>query len=272
MIRRPATAKVNLALAVGARGADGKHEVTTVFQRLDLSDRIALERAPRLRVDGFAGDTLVRSALVALAEATGSPPAWRVTIEKRIPVASGLGGGSSDAATALRMANETLPRPLDERGLHALATTLGSDVPSFLTAGPQLGEGDGSVLRALDLPQDYWVVLVLPRGARKLSTRAVYDAFDLRDGQVGYAERQARVLAALEGVEEAGGLAALPSNDLVSSPVLADMRAAGAFRADVSGAGPTVYGLFHQRRLALAAGRALRRAGRTWLTLPAWYG
>ena len=97
-------------------------------------------------------------------------PRWHATITKRIPVAAGLGGGSSDAATALRLANETLDEPLPADALHALAATLGADVPFFLAEGPQLGRGDGSELEPLDLPQDYWVVLALPLGATKEST------------------------------------------------------------------------------------------------------
>src|SRR5439155_5360847 len=139
--RLPATAKLNLALVVGRRRADGKHELTTVLQRIDLADRVSIEPANGLRVEGFAEDTLVRRALELLAEASGIEPAWAARIDKKIPVAAGLGGGSSDAATALRLANETLARPLSLEALRALAAQLGADVPFFLAPGPQLGEG-----------------------------------------------------------------------------------------------------------------------------------
>ena len=107
MKRAPAAAKINLALVVGPPRDDGKHEVLTVLQRIDLVDRIQLEEASELLVEGFAGDTLVGDALEELARVAEVEPRWRVRIEKRIPVAAGLGGGSSDAATALRLANET---------------------------------------------------------------------------------------------------------------------------------------------------------------------
>ncbi len=110
MRRIPATAKLNLALVVGPRRPDGKHEVATVLQRIDLTDRIQLEPAPRLEVTGFGEDTLVRGALDALAREVEADAGWAARIEKRIPVAAGLGGGSSDAAAALRLANETLAR------------------------------------------------------------------------------------------------------------------------------------------------------------------
>jgi 4-diphosphocytidyl-2-C-methyl-D-erythritol kinase len=214
----------------------------------------------------------VRAALHELAEAAGVEPRWRVRIEKRIPVAAGLGGGSSDAATALRLANETLPEPLPDEELHRLAARLGADVPFFLADGPQLGSGDGSELQSLDLPQDFWVVVVLPRHAAKASTADVYAAFDARHGVEGFAERRQMLLDGLAQVKRPRDLAALPPNDLVSSPLVEDLRAAGAFRADVSGAGPALYGLFHHRRDATAARRSLRRLGRAWIAAPAWYG
>src|SRR5262249_62376729 len=107
---------------------------------------------------------LVRQASDGLARRAGVEPAWRVRIEKAIPVAAGLGGGSSDAATALKLANATLTDPLDEGQLRTLAADLGADVPFFLVDGPQLGTGDGSDLELVNVPQDFWVVLLLPDG------------------------------------------------------------------------------------------------------------
>jgi 4-diphosphocytidyl-2-C-methyl-D-erythritol kinase len=257
--RAPATAKINLALVVGPRRADGKHEVATVLQRIDLADRITLEPAEQVEVHGFPHDTLVRAALRAL----GVPA--KVRIEKRIPVAAGLGGGSSDAAATLKLGNEILSEPLPPEELHELAAGIGSDVPFFLTEGPQLGVGDGTELSRVDLRQDYWVVLVLPRGAEKRSTAHVYEAFDRSDG---FEERRAQLD---QGLAERD-LAALPPNDLAASPLAGELRDLGAFRADVSGAGPIVYGLFVRRDQAESARAALEPRGRTWLTVPTWYG
>src|SRR5215468_5825068 len=272
MRREPATAKLNLALVVGRRRGDGKHEVATVFQRLDLADRVALSPAPALRVSGFAADTLVRRALERLAEEAGVEPRWEARLTKRIPVASGLGGGSSDAATALRLANATLDSPLSDARLRELATQLGADVPFFLTQGPQLGLGDGTELTPLDLPQDYWVVLLLPRGAEKPSSGAVYATFDERDGGKGFRNRSAALRRAVGEVRRAAELAQLPPNDLASSPQAAELLELGAFRADVTGAGPVVYGLFQQLEAARGARAVVKARGRTWLTVPAWYG
>jgi len=271
-VRAPAPAKINLALVAGPLRHDGKHEVLTVYQRLGIADRIDLEPAATIRVDGFPGDTLVHDALARLAAHAATEHRWRARIEKHLPVAAGLGGGSSDAATALRLANSTLHDPVPADELRDLAAGLGSDVPFFLADGPQVGSGDGSILGAIELPQDYWVLLVLPRGVQKHSTAAVYAEFDARGGEAGWDERRNCLLDALDRVRRPRDLAALPPNDLASSPLTGELRALGAFRADVSGAGPAVYGLFHHREAAKAAQRRAQRFGRTWLTAPAWYG
>src|SRR5581483_9061785 len=231
-----AYAKINLALVVGPMRPDGKHEVTTVLQRIALADEVTLEPAPALRVAGFEDDTLVRSALERVAEAAGVSSAWAVRIEKRIPV----------AATALRLANESLDAPLSADALHRIAAEIGADVPFFLAEGPQLGEGDGTELTPLDLPQDYTVLVAVPAGEAKHSTAGVYAAFDERGGAVGYYERRASLIAALA----AGDLGRLPRNDLAVSPLAAELRRLGALRADVSGAGPAVYALFDEAERA----------------------
>ena len=270
-VRRPACAKINLPLVVGPPRADGKHEVTTVYQRVALCDRVSVEPAPRLTVTGFAADTLVRAALESLADAARVQPRWAVRIDKRLPVAAGLGGGSADAATALRLANETLAEPLPHTELEQLARGVGADVPYCLRDGPQLGTGDGGDLASLDLPQDYWVLLALPRGTTKASTAAVYRDFDEREGPLGYEERRTALLDALARIRRPRDLALLPPNDLASSPLADELCALGAFRADVSGAGPTVYALFVHRAAATAAEAAVKARARCWLTAPAWY-
>jgi 4-diphosphocytidyl-2-C-methyl-D-erythritol kinase len=264
----PAPAKLNLALVVGPRRADGKHELVTVFQRVDLGDRITVEPARETTIGGFSEDTIVRDALALL----DAPHGWRVNIEKHVPLAAGLGGGSSDAATALRLANEQLDRPLPAEQLHELAARVGADVPFFLRDGPQLGTGDGATLEPLDLPQDFAVLLLLPRDAHKPSTAEVYAEFDRRGGEAGFAERADALRAALARVRRPRDLASLPPNDLARSPLAAELRAHGAFRADVSGAGPTLFGLFNRTADAKRAARALGHLGRTWTTVPAWYG
>jgi 4-diphosphocytidyl-2-C-methyl-D-erythritol kinase len=258
-----APAKINLALVVGPLRPDGKHEVATVLQRIDLADRISLARGSTLEIAGYPEDTLVRDALLALADAAGVEPDWSVQIEKRIPVAAGLGGGSSDAAAALRLGNETLTTPLGAERLHEVAAELGADVPFFLTTGAQLGTRDGTTLEPVDLPSDYTVLLLLPEGATKSSTADVYAAFT---GADGFEARRARLREAVE----ARDLTALPQNDLASSSLAQKLLEADAFRADVSGAGPTVYGLFFDPERAAAARDRFAHGCTTWLAAPAW--
>jgi 4-diphosphocytidyl-2-C-methyl-D-erythritol kinase len=258
-----AHAKINLALVVGPLRADGKHEVATVLMRIGLADELTLRPAEGLEVDGYTEDTIVRAALASLAAAANVSPGWRVTLDKQIPVAAGLGGGSSDAAAALALANATLDDPLPGTHLHQVAAALGADVPFFLAQGPQLGTGDGSTLEPVDLALDFVVCLVLPHGAVKESTGAVYARFS---GAAGFPARRAKLLAALA----AHDLRALPVNDLVSSPLAERLVELGAFRADVSGAGPTVYGLFTDRARAESAAAELAPLGRAFVVEPAW--
>lgn len=264
----PAPAKINLALVVGPKRDDDRHELVTIYQRVDLGDRISVEPAAETSVTGFPEDTIVRGALARL----DAPHGWRVRIDKHVPVASGLGGGSSDAATALRLANTHLPEPLSVDQLVQIGRYVGADVPFFLHDGPQLGTGDGTSLTPLDLPQDFVVLLLCPRDAHKASTAEVYAEFDRRRGDVGYEERVAALHAAIATVRRPRDLTSLPPNDLASSPFAAELRAHGAFRADVSGAGPTLYGLFNRMADAKRAAGALEQLGRTWITVPAWYG
>jgi 4-diphosphocytidyl-2-C-methyl-D-erythritol kinase len=265
----PAYAKLNLALVVGPRRPDGLHEVATVIQRIGVADRVALDPATHVEVTGFPEDTLVSAALASL-QAARPGSGWSARIEKEIPVAAGLGGGSSDAATALRLANDTLDHPLNAAELHELAASLGADVPFYLTPGPKLAREAGTELSPLELPQDYAVLVLLPHDAEKSSTGAVYEAFDARGGERGFEERLASLLRALEQIAHPRDLAALPGNDLAAAPLANELERAGAFRAGVTGAGPALYGLFDERSAAAAAADHLSGLGATWVTEPAW--
>jgi 4-diphosphocytidyl-2-C-methyl-D-erythritol kinase len=272
--RAVAAAKINLALVVGEPRADGLHEVATVLQRIDVCDRIELTSGEGLVIEGFPDDTIVAAALTGLAAEAGVEPAWCVRISKVIPVAAGLGGGSADAAAALRLANSSLPEPLASERLNALAAKLGADVPFFLEPGPKLAEGTGDRLSHLELPQDFWVVLALPTELEKGSTQAVYARFDELGGGPGFAGRRDELVRRLTAVRRPADLALLPPNDLAEASgaagLAAELRAVGAFRADVSGAGPAAYGLFETRSLARSAARQLGRGARTWVAAPVW--
>jgi 4-diphosphocytidyl-2-C-methyl-D-erythritol kinase len=263
-----APAKLNLALVVGPLRLGGKHEVATVLERLSLSDTIAVRRAETTSVAGFGDDTLVRGALDTISRIAEGEPRFEARIEKRIPVAAGLGGGSSDAAAALVLANGLLDAPLKAEQLHRAAASLGADVPFFLRDGAQLATGDGTTLTSLELPRDYAVLLALPHGVAKPSTAEVYAAFDARSGEHEFADRRAALLGAIGALTRARALGSLPRNDLASSPLADEIVALGAFRADVTGAGPVVYGLFDREPEAAAAATALAMRARTWIAAP----
>jgi 4-diphosphocytidyl-2-C-methyl-D-erythritol kinase len=244
-----APGKVNLSLFVGAPRADGLHPLVSVVQAVTLADELTMRPGdgPQDEVvcPGVAGPNLAAAALAAFREATGwDAPPQRITIAKRVPVAAGMGGGSSDAAAALRLAARAAgvtPEPL----LHELAVSIGADVPSLLTPGRVLMTGAGEHVERLPDPEPFGLLLV--PSADALSTPAVYRAFDELGAARTPAELAARADAARAGEPPA------PVNDLQDAarslcsgidPVLAAVRAAGANLAMVSGSGPTVFGLF----------------------------
>ena len=246
-----APAKVNLCLFLGStRPADGRHELVTVFQALSLADRLALEfgvGADEVICPGVDGENLAARALAGLRELGWSAPPLRITIEKRIPVAAGMGGGSADAAAVLRLLDGP-ERPL------ALARSLGADVPALVDPGLWLagGAGDDELTR-FPAGLGEHAYLVLPAEAA-LSTAAVYreaDRLGLARPREELAALMPRVWAALaRGVRFP---AELTVNDLAPAalslcPSIQDgldaLTGAGADTAMVSGSGPTTVGIF----------------------------
>lgn len=171
----PARAKLNLVLRVVGRRADGYHLLETLFHALELHDDLTVVRAPhgvRLEVTadesrlcvGAGPDNLVARALAALGAAAGARHGFAAALHKRIPHGGGLGGGSSDAAAALRLGNALLDRPLPEPALRALAASLGADVPFFLRGGSQWGRGIGDELSPASVPGRHFVLVLPPYG------------------------------------------------------------------------------------------------------------
>ncbi|HZL48256.1 MAG TPA: hypothetical protein VFC30_04495, partial [Solirubrobacteraceae bacterium] len=173
--RALAPAKINLGLFLGpTRPEDGKHELVSVMQSISLSDELTLEPAPAgaeedevfcPEIPGAPSENLAGVALGAFRAATGwDAPPLRLTIVKRIPVAAGLGGGSADAAAALRLARYASGLG-EEQLLHELAAALGADVPAQIAPGRWLAAGAGERLRELPPPSRPFGVLVLPLAA-----------------------------------------------------------------------------------------------------------
>ena len=265
MLRELAYAKLNLILHVGRPREDGLHPLCSLVASIDLADEVTAE--PResgedtIECRGVAGDNLAARALAEFrSRAGGGLPPLAVTIQKRIPVAAGLGGGSADAAAALRIANELAGRPLDHEELHRLAADLGSDVPSQLDPAHALLQGTGEQLEQVGLPP--FVAVLIPDDDG-LSTAAVYAELDRLDGARHELDPEPlRRLATSPLAKVAGSL----HNDLdpAALSLRPDLRerldalaAAGAFGAAVSGSGPTCFGLFPDRPSADAAAARL---------------
>lgn len=261
-----APAKVNLCLFLGPLRADGRHEVVTVLESLSLADRLTVVPAPappdQVVCANVPGVNIVSRTLDGLrARGWGAPP-LRVLVEKRIPVAAGMGGGSADAAAVLRMASAIAP--VATEAVDELAASLGADVPSQLRPGLFLGTGAGEVVERREPLEEHAFVIVPQHFG--LSTPEVYREAD-RLGLPRDASELARQLSAVR----AGGLPPLV-NDLEPAALslrpeigraLAAVRDAGAEHAMVSGSGPTVFGLFFgadapDRAASVAAGLADR--------------
>ena len=266
-VRETAPAKVNLVLHVGPRRPDGLHELCSLFASLELADELTIE--PREHGDedeiicpGVNGPNLATAALAAFRQAAGGDlPPLALTIDKRIPVAAGLGGGSADAAAALRAANQLARRPLDRPTLHAIARELGADVPSQLEPRHALVTGAGENVEPVDLPN---MVLVLAPAQQGLSTKDVYAEADRLPSTRAHVDPEA--LRRLTNVPLAT-LAKRMENDLQAAAlslrpelatILVQLEDAGALATLVSGSGPTVVGVFAGEAEAAAATATLR--------------
>lgn len=247
------SAKVNLALEVLGKRQDGYHELVTLLQAVDLSDRLVLEESETLTLTADdpalptgEGNLVVRGARL-LQEAAKVSRGVRVTLRKRIPVAAGLGGGSSDAAATLWGLNRLWGLRWPAARLAELAAELGMDVPFFLHGGRVLATGRGEILKPL--PSTPGLALVLVNPNFPLSTREVYERVpaDLAgDGSrakalvAALATRNAsRVAASLYNSLEAVVEPAYPAIARIKSALLA----AGALGAVMSGSGPSVVGV-----------------------------
>lgn len=279
-------AKVNVQLAVGAARPDGFHDLANVFLAVGLHDTVTATPAEELRITcsgpGSEQVPLDRSnlaarAALALAERHGRAPAVHLHIDKDIPVAGGMAGGSADAAGALLACDALWGTGAARAELLDICAELGSDVPFSLVGGAALGTGRGEKLRELPVGGTFhWVFAVADGG---LSTPAVYREFDRLTPDAPAPEASPELLEALR-TGDAAALAGALSNDLQPAalslfPSLADTLAAGteagALAALVSGSGPTTAFLAGDAAAAEKVAEALRTSGtcRTARTAPA---
>ena len=269
-VRLLAPAKVNLFLHVGPVAADGYHPLSSLVAFADVGDGVTVERAERLSLTvigpfgaglGDGGDNLILKALRALGQATGAgDPPVAVTLDKRLPIAAGLGGGSSDAGAALKGARDALGLTLDDAALAEVAAGIGADGPMCLHARAAWAEGRGDRLtfepRLPPLP----AVLINP--GEPSPTGAVYRAFDGRGA--GSADRPAAPadwrpttvadwLAAQRNDLEASAVALQPA---IGEALTEAARLPGVRLVRMSGSGATVFALFDTAEAAAAAARS----------------
>ncbi|HET7445515.1 MAG TPA: hypothetical protein VFJ57_12755 [Solirubrobacterales bacterium] len=260
-----APAKINLCLYLGRGREDGLHELCSLFEPLALADLLTVTPAPEDEVvcPAVEGENLAAMALAALRDAGWDHGPLRIEIEKRVPVAAGLGGGSGDAAAVLRLAAGEVAE------LPRIAAGLGADVPSQLRPALSLVRGAGEAVEPLPAPPLHAAVL-LPDGGG-LSTASVFAAAD----RLGLGRQQAELDELAGRLREAAGAGASPLaypellvNDLEPAArslrpaigaALDALRAAGAPVAFLSGSGPTTVGLFADLAAARAAVAALDR-------------
>jgi 4-diphosphocytidyl-2-C-methyl-D-erythritol kinase len=265
-LRARAPGKVNLSLLVGGVRDDGRHELLTVLESVSLCDELSLTvlgedvASDEVVCPGVEGPNLVAAALERLRARGWDGPRVRIEIVKRIPVAGGMAGGSSDAAAALRLAEAV--HPVAAEVIAVVAAELGSDVPSQLVPGAWIATGAGDSVEAAEALEAHALVLV-PQPF-ELSTADVYREAD----RLGELRSEAELWSSLEAVRTVLSLpggrvpSELAVNDLQPAAlslrpeiaaVLDEVRSAGVDSALVSGSGPTVFG-------ALWGGDATERA------------
>jgi 4-diphosphocytidyl-2-C-methyl-D-erythritol kinase len=274
-------AKINLHLAVGAPREDGFHPLDTVYQAVGLYDTVTATRgAPGVRLSLTAaehtdaaavpldGTNIVARAADLLAARLGRTPAVDLHIDKAIPVAGGMAGGSADAGATLLALHELWGGGLSRAELQELAAELGSDVPFALVGGTARGTGRGEIVEPVADAGTYWWVVV--PSAQGLSTPAVYRHFDVLFPDTDPVPAPPDALLRALAAGDVRAVAGLLRNDLAAAAV--DLRpelgalidrgeGEGALRGLVSGSGPTCVFLCESEPSADAVAAGLRRAG-----------
>jgi 4-diphosphocytidyl-2-C-methyl-D-erythritol kinase len=264
-------AKINWTLDVLFKREDGFHELRTIYQTVSLHDTLAITETdglieivcddPRVPCDET---NLAFKAAALLREAAGPSKGARIEIEKRIPVAAGLGGGSSNAAATLLALVKLWPVEIDERNLVRIAASIGSDVPFFLMGGTALGVGRGEEVHPIEQVDSEHLLLVNP--GFSVSTRDAYEKLS-RLTRSEAANNIPFTLLAAKGIS---GLPLVARNDLeevvlAAHPEIAEVKrrlqSLGARHAQMSGSGATVFGVFDNSQTTEQAEAEMRSLG-----------
>lgn len=265
-----AFAKINLALHVRKREADGYHAIETLFAFAEDGDRLSLTPEPGLTVTGpFAaglteGDNLVTRAAAAFVELTGRPIEGGFLLDKRLPVAAGLGGGSADAAAALRLLCARAGIDPNERAVRELAASLGADVPACLVSRPVRGEGRGDLLTLVEgVPGGQALLLVNPM--RPLATGPVFAHWDGVDrGPLDPGDPIAAAKAGRNDLEPSA-IATLPAIGEILALLGGQER---VILARMSGSGATCFALFEDDSARDLAASYIAADHPDWWLLP----
>ncbi|MFA5374853.1 MAG: 4-(cytidine 5'-diphospho)-2-C-methyl-D-erythritol kinase [Dehalococcoidia bacterium] len=272
MITAYAYAKVNITFEVLGRRRDGYHDITSVLQEIDLKDTLRFESSPSLVIDCdnadlSSPDNLALKAAKLLKKESGYKGGVKVTLKKGIPVAAGLGGGSSDAGAALVALNKLWKLKLSAESLVELAAVLGSDVPYFIRGGTVLAEGRGERIKPLPPLPESWIVLVRPSvQVPEMKTKTMYGALSSLHHSKG--EHTKRAVASIERGVAGDGIQLYNAFDSVAFEVYEGMEwywkqfmSAGAPEVHLAGAGPTLFTLLDDRGRAEALYRSLLDLG-----------
>jgi 4-diphosphocytidyl-2-C-methyl-D-erythritol kinase len=253
MLTVPAYAKINLTLEILGRYDDGFHQITSIMQAIDLHDTLSFEPEEGIRLscslpELSTEDNLILRAARLLQEATGCNRGARIHLEKGIPLESGLGGGSSDAAATLRALKDLWEIDLPEEELRALASQLGSDVTFFLSGYTALATGRGQVVTPLPISPKVWVVLLKPPLSLPQKTRSMYGQLQPHHWTSGeFTQRMKETLQHVETIDPLLCYNAFEEVAFSSFPGLDSYRrnflGAGASKVHLAGAGPTLYAL-----------------------------
>lgn len=269
MIREPAPAKINLALHVRRKRRDGYHELETLFAFLTDGDEIHVKAGPAsLTIEGpFAAnlssssDNLVTRAANLFAQTYDIPTQYQIMLTKNLPIASGIGGGSADAAATLRALARLNHIPLDDPNLYACAGMLGSDVPACLLGRSAFGTGRGEQLAPLDGLTGTPVLLVNPGVA--VSTAAVFGRWDGNDrGPIPHGSILDRARAGRNDLESPARALAPEIDDVLTSLV-----ATRPLIARMSGSGATCFALYHTEPARTAAATQIKMHNPGWWCL-----
>ncbi len=274
-LKEKAYAKINLSLDVVKRRDDGYHEVKMIMQTIGIYDEITIEKCEKgiyvtvsmgedFKGESLSGDenNLVYKAAKLIMDSYGMKEGVKIHLEKRIPMAAGMAGGSTDAAAVFRGMNQLFALNMDAEQMKKMAVKIGADVPYCIEGGTMLSEGIGEILTPLKQAPDFKLLIAKPDIS--VSTKYVYENLDLQavkkhpdvDGMVFAIENGDRdgILKRMENVLENVTLNQYP----VIREIKTWMMENGAQNALMSGSGPTVFGIYKDQKSAEEAARLLR--------------